>query len=108
MELTLKQRTKAINHVTLWGVLVNILLASTKLVGGVVGQSQALIADGLHSASDLASDGMVLLAANPYPQPRFAAGMGGTTGHNTKLECFVTLNPGVCGVFEGGPTLGGA
>lgn len=81
MELSLDQRTKAINHVTLWGVLVNILLASTKLVGGIVGQSQALIADGLHSASDLASDGMVLLAAkhanedadedHPYGHERF-------------------------------------
>jgi cation diffusion facilitator family transporter len=81
MEISLKQRTDAINRVTLWGVLVNILLASTKLVGGIVGQSQALIADGLHSASDLASDGMVLLAAkhasedadedHPYGHERF-------------------------------------
>lgn len=81
MEISLQQRTRAINHVTLWGVLVNIILASTKLVGGIVGQSQALIADGLHSASDLASDGMVLLAAkhasedadedHPYGHERF-------------------------------------
>jgi cation diffusion facilitator family transporter len=81
MEITLEQRTKAINRVTIWGVLVNIMLASTKLVGGVIGQSQALIADGLHSASDLASDGMVLLAAkhagedadedHPYGHERF-------------------------------------
>ena len=81
MDLSLEQRTKAINHVTLWGVLINIILTSTKLVGGVIGQSQALIADGLHSASDLASDGMVLLAAkhagedadedHPYGHERF-------------------------------------
>ena len=81
MEISLKQRAKAINHVTLWGVLVNIILASTKLTGGFLGQSQALIADGLHSASDLASDGMVLLAVkhasedadedHPYGHERF-------------------------------------
>lgn len=63
MELSLEQRKQAINRVTLWGVLVNVMLASTKLVGGIIGQSQALIADGLHSVSDLASDGMVLFAA---------------------------------------------
>lgn len=81
MQITLEQRKKAINTVTLWGVLVNIMLASTKLVGGIIGQSHALIADGLHSASDLASDGMVLLAAkhasegadedHPYGHERF-------------------------------------
>ena len=81
MQITLEQRKKAINTVTLWGVLVNIILASTKLIGGVIGQSHALIADGLHSASDLASDGMVLLAAkhasedadedHPYGHERF-------------------------------------
>ncbi len=63
MELTLEQRRKAITEVTLWGVLVNLVLAATKLVGGFIGQSQALIADGLHSLSDLASDAMVFFAA---------------------------------------------
>ena len=81
MEFTQEQRKKQIDHVTLWGVFVNILLASTKLVGGVVGHSHALIADGLHSLSDLASDGMVLIAAkhavedadedHPYGHERF-------------------------------------
>lgn len=81
MELTPHQRKQQIDRVTLWGVFVNILLASTKLVGGTIGQSQALIADGLHSLSDLASDGMVLVAAkhavedadedHPYGHERF-------------------------------------
>jgi cation diffusion facilitator family transporter len=49
--------------VTLVGALVNLLLAFVKLIVGYVGQSQALMADGVHSLSDLLSDGMVLFAA---------------------------------------------
>ncbi|MBT8126693.1 MAG: cation transporter [Gammaproteobacteria bacterium] len=63
MEISVEQRHQAINRVTLWGVLVNLLLSVTKLAGGFFGQSQALIADGLHSLSDLASDAMVFIAA---------------------------------------------
>ncbi len=81
MELTTHQRRQAINHVTLWGVFVNLVLSVAKLAGGFYGHSQALIADGLHSLSDLASDAMVFVAArhasedadeeHPYGHARF-------------------------------------
>lgn len=45
---------------TLIGALVNLPLALVKIVAGVVGHSQALIADGVHSAADLISDAVVL------------------------------------------------
>lgn len=48
---------------TLIGALINLLLSGIKVVVGVIGQSQALIADGVHSLSDLISDVMVLYAA---------------------------------------------
>lgn len=63
MEISLEQRTKETNRITLWGIAVNLILAIIKIAGGILGQSQALLADGVHSLSDLASDGMVLLAA---------------------------------------------
>ncbi len=63
MPLSLAQRKRETNHITLWGVVVNIVLSTIKIVGGIAGHSQALIADGLHSLSDLASDGMILVAA---------------------------------------------
>ncbi len=62
MELTTKQRKQETNRITLWGVAVNLFLAVIKTVGGIIGQSQALLADGIHSFSDLASDAMVLIA----------------------------------------------
>ncbi|VAW52266.1 Cobalt-zinc-cadmium resistance protein [hydrothermal vent metagenome] len=62
MELSLKQRKQETNRITLWGMAVNLFLAAIKIIGGIIGQSQALLADGIHSLSDLASDAMVLLA----------------------------------------------
>lgn len=75
------ERYLAIRNATLVGVGINILLAVFKLMFGLIGQSQALIADGLHSLSDLISDGVVLIAAkysvreadaeHPYGHGRF-------------------------------------
>lgn len=45
------------------GIAVNLALAGVKTVTGVAGQSQALVADGIHSLSDLVTDAVVLLAA---------------------------------------------
>lgn len=50
------------------GAIVNVLLAALKVVFGFLGQSQALIADGLHSFSDLASDVLVIFAAKHASQ----------------------------------------
>lgn len=52
-----------IKRVTLINGLVNFLLALFKIIIGYMGHSQALIADGLHSFSDLLSDVLVILAA---------------------------------------------
>jgi len=64
VELDNQQRKKAMDTATWWGLIVNLLLSIGKLVFGYIGHSQALIADGLHSLSDLVSDGMVLLATH--------------------------------------------
>jgi len=56
-------RYQQIKSITLVGAWVNIFLSVIKVFIGVIGQSQALIADGLHSLSDLASDFIVLFAA---------------------------------------------
>lgn len=58
-----KIRYKETQKVTLTGIIVNIFLSIAQLVGGILAHSQALIADGLHTLSDLASDFVVLFAA---------------------------------------------
>ena len=67
--------------VTLIGSVVDLLLGVFKIQFGFLSQSQALIADGIHSLSDLATDAIVLYAAkhshteadeeHPYGHGRF-------------------------------------
>lgn len=47
---------------TLVSVLVNVVLTAAQLVVGLIAHSQALVADAIHSLSDLVSDFVVLLA----------------------------------------------
>lgn len=56
LEVRRKQRA------TLVGAAVNLPLGLLKLVAGYFGRSEALIADGVHSLSDLVSDAVVLAA----------------------------------------------
>lgn len=54
-----EQRTEVIARTVVIGGLVNLGLAATKVGAGVLWQSQALVADGIHSLSDLLSDVLV-------------------------------------------------
>lgn len=49
---------------TLYGALKNIFLAVLKVVLGITGNSHALLADGIHSFSDLLTDVLVLFASH--------------------------------------------
>ncbi len=86
-----EQRSVESQRVTLVGAVVNLLLSALKIVIGVIGHSEALVADGIHSLSDLASDALVYFASrharhapdeeHPYGHGRFETaatlGLGG-------------------------------
>ncbi len=67
---TAETRTKQIYRVTLLGMFVNIALFAFKLVAGLVGRSGAMIADAIHSASDFATDIVVLAFVRISSKPR--------------------------------------
>ena len=56
------ERAAAASRSTWVSVVVNVLLSTAQIVVGVLSKSQGLIADGIHSLSDLVSDFVVLLA----------------------------------------------
>ena len=74
-------RAAAAARSTWVSVVVNVLLASAQVVVGTLTRSQALMADGIHSLSDLVSDFVVLFAGyhakkaadaeHPYGHQRF-------------------------------------
>ncbi len=63
-----KFRYQQAKRVTLIGGLCNIFLSVLKIFIGFIGHSQALIADGIHSASDLLTDALVLFASRAGSQ----------------------------------------
>ncbi len=75
------KRHTVIKRVTYAGILVNILLSAAQIVSGFFANSQALIADGIHTLADLLSDFVVLFTAqhaskaadedHPYGHGRF-------------------------------------
>ncbi len=75
------ERAAAASRSTWVSVAVNVVLSTTQVTVGVMAKSQGLVADGIHSLSDLVSDIVVLLAnresskaadaEHPYGHQRF-------------------------------------
>lgn len=60
---------KSIRKVTLFGAVVNILLSILKVTVGFLSNTQSLIADGVHSLSDLFTDCVILIGAKFWEAP---------------------------------------
>lgn len=78
---TTSERAAATSRSTWVSVEVNVLLSATQIIIGTMSKSQGLIADGIHSLSDLVADFVVLFASHhskkdadedhPYGHHRF-------------------------------------
>lgn len=83
---------QAIRTVSIWGLIVNIGLCVAKVITGILAQSQALVADGIHSISDLLTDAAILIGLRFWsapPDDRHPHGHG-------RIETLVTLLIGAC------------
>lgn len=65
-----KQRERSIYKVTLVGFFVNLLLSVGKLIAGIMGRSSAMVADAVHSASDFATDLVVMIFVHVSAKPK--------------------------------------
>ena len=61
--MEIEERYKITQRVTLTGAVVNCGLACLQITFGLLGKSQALLADGFHTLSDLCTDFIVLYAS---------------------------------------------
>ena len=87
----LSERTAETQRVAVVGAVVNLLLSGVKLVAGTLANSAALIADGIHSLSDLLSDVLVWVAS-------YHAGHGPDEEHpygHGRFETAATLGLGI-------------
>ena len=76
-----------VQRVTLVGMAGNVALVIVKLFGGIYGNSQALVADGVHSMADLLTDLALLVGVRYWSQP---ADEDHPHGH-LKIEVMITV-----------------
>ena len=84
-------RDRAMRNTSVVGAVVNLVLTVVKVIFGIIGQSHALIADGVHSLADLSTDLMVWFAAKYSNQP---ADKEHPYGH-ARIETAFTVGLGV-------------
>jgi len=99
-----KTRTQKAQQVTLIGAVINVILSLGKLLVGFVGKSSAMIADGIHSLSDLVTDAIVIIffrISDAEKDDRHPYGHGKFETFSTFLIALVLFAVGL-GVFYGG------
>lgn len=85
------QRKKEIYRVTGVGMVVNIVLTIFKLIAGIIGRSGAIVADAIHSLSDLATDLVVLGFARISTKPNDANHNYGHGKYETLATILISL-----------------
>lgn len=62
-------KEQVVRKVTWVGLFVNLFLAVLKFAAGVLGKSQALVADAIHSLTDLTTDAAVIAGSHYWERP---------------------------------------
>lgn len=104
-EQIMERRKREIFQITLVGTLVNLLLVALKFVGGIVGRSGAMVADAVHSLSDLLTDVVVLVFVHLSSKPKdtnHAYGHGKFETLSTTIISVILLAVGLGIFWEGG------
>ena len=68
-EVKRTEQIKAVSKVTWVGLVINVLLAFMKIVAGILGNSRAVTADGVHSLSDLVTDVSLIVGVRMWTAP---------------------------------------
>ena len=87
MSCEAEARKRVIYRVTFVGFVVNLVLTAMKFAAGIVGRSGAMVADAVHSCSDMATDVVVIAFAKISAKPRDD---GHDYGHG-KYETLATI-----------------
>ncbi|MFH1725623.1 MAG: cation diffusion facilitator family transporter [Elusimicrobiota bacterium] len=86
---------REVRRVTLAGAVINVALSAFKITAGTIGSSQVVVADGVHSLSDLSTDFALLIGLQYWSAP---ADESHPYGHR-RIETLVTAFIGVVLAF---------
>ena len=90
-------REKIVRKVSWVGLWLNLFLAAIKFIAGIYGRSQALVADAIHSLTDLTTDIAVIAGSHYWSRP---PDENHPYGHR-RLETLVTVFIGVVLIAAG-------
>ncbi|NCD05614.1 MAG: cation transporter [Spirochaetia bacterium] len=97
-EITIeKERSEKARKITLVGFFINSVLTVLKITAGIIGKSNAMLADGIHSLSDFFTDIVVLVGFKFTEKP---ADKDHNFGHE-KYETFATFIIGIALLLAG-------
>jgi len=94
-----RETMRQVQKVTVWGLAANLALAAIKFVFGILGNSQALVADGVHSLSDSTTDIAVIVGARFWTQPADEEHPYGHGRIETMITFFIGLVLGIVGLL---------
>jgi len=100
----MKTRIQKAKQVTWIGFIVNVILSSIKIFTGFIGKSSAMIADGIHSLSDLITDLIVIVffrISDAEKDDKHPYGHGKFETFSTFLIALILFVVGL-GIFYGG------
>jgi cation diffusion facilitator family transporter len=94
-------REKTIRKVTWVGLLANVVLAGFKFLAGIIGNSQALVADAIHSLTDLTTDIAVIAGSHYWSRPPDESHPYGHQRMETLVTVFIGIVLAAAGVGVG-------
>ncbi|MBN2703923.1 MAG: cation transporter [Pontiellaceae bacterium] len=83
----MNSNTSEAKQITVIGLIINVLLSALKFALGILGHSQAVVADAVHSLSDMGTDLLVLFGIRIWSAP---ADERHPYGHQ-RIETIITL-----------------
>ena len=90
--IPLEAQARVVRRVTWIGLLANVLLAGIKFAGGLLGSSQAVIADAVHSLSDCVTDLAILVGVRYWSAPPDSCHPYGHRRIETLITVFIGLS----------------
>lgn len=92
---------RTVQRATIVGLVANIVLAGGKVTAGIIGSSAAVVADGLHSFTDLVTDLVLLIGTRLWAQPPDERHPHGHRRIETLITAFIGFSLAAVGVGLG-------
>ena len=93
------QRNRQVRRITWIGLVLNILLTGLKFAAGILGHSQAIVADAVHSVSDFGTDLVLLIGIRAWSKPRDKQHPFGHERIETLIALFMGIFLALVGVW---------